>query len=188
MESVRCSHSKIIARIMQAIMRWIYPGLKRRICDMFYVSIQINQDEAIFFQVGQYVAQQEESMRNKRLTHVQGVTKNDDRAFMFFQHFEEIPVPRPQISILPSKYWNNSAKETIIFCCYCSKESGTTQTVWHKGRKVWVTRMKVPSEDASASNLNSLNLGDLSSLLNRSQEIMEIRFVIREKKHMDKIN
>ncbi|KAI8141461.1 P-loop containing nucleoside triphosphate hydrolase protein [Fennellomyces sp. T-0311] len=144
----------IIPRIVQAVTRWIYPGFIDQIYEMFYVSIQINQDEDIFFQVGQYVAQHEQSMYNKRLTQAQGVTKNDDRSFMFFHHLEEISVPRPQISILP--------------------KSGTTQIIWHNGRKIWVTRKKVRAEDTSASSLNNLRLGDLSSLLQRSQEIMEI--------------
>ncbi|KAI9482551.1 P-loop containing nucleoside triphosphate hydrolase protein [Zychaea mexicana] len=145
----------VLPRIIPTITRWIYPGIRDYIHEIFYVSIQISQEEPIFYQIGQYVTQQQEASRDKKLTHVQGIAKNNEESRSFFHYLdEEVPIPRPRISVIPT--------------------SGTKQIVWHKGRKIFVTRRKVRAEDASASGLGTITLNDISSLLQRNQEVLDI--------------
>ncbi|KAI9274348.1 P-loop containing nucleoside triphosphate hydrolase protein, partial [Phascolomyces articulosus] len=115
-----------------------------KIIDMLYVTIEIQQEESIFYQIGQYVAEQEE-LNEKKLMHVQGFTKGQERSYHFFSHFDEQETsPKPQLSVLP--------------------QAGTKQIVNFKGKKIWVARKKRKSDDGTGvgNGLSGMNL-DLTS-------------------------
>ncbi|KAG2225611.1 hypothetical protein INT45_013722 [Circinella minor] len=151
-----------IPRIISTIYGWIHPGIYNYIVEKLYVSVIINQDESIYFQIGQYVAEQEELARSKKLRHVQGIAKDNESSRYPRNYFdEEQSTPTPQISLLP--------------------RTGSLQIVWHNGQKIWVRReiRKVENGESLGNGLKGLNL-DLSSLLQRSQECFNIRSIIQD--------